>query len=217
MLDNLSNPLEYKKAKNIIESLVGNKRILTKKNCKNDISELHLPGIDHAILYTEKATQTYHTKGFDAYLGEQYIHAGCSEMLRNYRRNEQYNLLISELNNLVKSAPGNYQALAIRAEVYLRQGEYAKALDDCLKAIQKNEKYAFAYMTRGECAFLMNNYDFALSDLSIAIRLEPKYAWNYILRARVYNALNKKDKAKADYEYAVKLEKTLAWVLNEIA
>ena len=115
-----------------------------------------------------------------------------------------------------------------RAFVLRKQGEYARAIADCNKAIEfepevrkrfgepgaaRYAKAVFqwegiesAYAERSTNYLLQNKLDESLEDLNKAIRIDPKCGRLYLLRSRVYRKIGRGDKADADMTTANSLE-----------
>jgi len=66
------------------------------------------------------------------------------------------------------------QILNNRALIKMKQKNYSSALEDCSKAIQRNPKYARAYLRRGDIKKEMGNSSDAVADFKKAHELDPE-------------------------------------------
>jgi tetratricopeptide (TPR) repeat protein len=65
-------------------------------------------------------------------------------------------------------------SLCLKALLYLNNEQFDKAIGAYTEAIQRNPKFALAYIGRGDVYLAKNDYDHALADYDQAARLEPK-------------------------------------------
>src|SRR5262249_17334382 len=61
-----------------------------------------------------------------------------------------------------------------RANIYLRQGELEKAIDDYNTALSRDPNLADAYVSRADIFLRKKDYRHSLSDLQIAVRIKTK-------------------------------------------
>ena len=84
--------------------------------------------------------------------------------------------------------------------------DYARAIANYTKAIQRNPKYAAAYNKRGDAYRAQDDYARAIADYTQAIQLDPEYAIAYSNRGNAYRAQDDFDRAIADYTQAIQLD-----------
>ena len=70
--------------------------------------------------------------------------------------------------------PGYVSALNNRGNVYIRKGEYEKALADLNEAIRLDPKYVYGYKSRGNLYERMGDKDRAAADRAKVKELDPK-------------------------------------------
>ena len=70
-------------------------------------------------------------------------------------------------------------------------GKYEQALADFDRAIDLDEKMAWAIAERGETYRLMEKYELALADFDRAIDLDEKMAWAIASRGETYRLMEK--------------------------
>ena len=63
--------------------------------------------------------------------------------------------------------------LCVKAMKEMSDGNYAKAVATYTKAIEREPKYSFAYIGRGDAHALNGNFDRAIQDYNQAARLNP--------------------------------------------
>lgn len=97
---------------------------------------------------------------------------------------------------------GKKKAAKIYKEALSAYGsaDYSKAIKLSGKAIEKDVKFAKAYLLRGKAMKDMGNVAEAQKDLNRAIQLDSKLGEAYYVRAITYDILGEMKKAKADYK-----------------
>jgi len=118
---------------------------------------------------------------------------------------------------VIEIRPGNAKAYNNLANILLRKGEYAKALEYINIAIMIDKNSSVCYVTRGEILAAQNNDIGAISDFSFAILIDDNLKEAYVNRAKCYRTLagvesdvEKKaeliDKAEADEKKVASLK-----------
>ena len=102
------------------------------------------------------------------------------------------------------------QAYRGRAESYIGQHDYDRAITDCTEAIRLDPNLARAYCIRGEAYYGKKDYDRAVTECIEAIRLDPKLAIAYCTRGEAYHVKRDYDLAITDYTEAIRLDPNLA-------
>ncbi len=93
-----------------------------------------------------------------------------------------------------------------RAESYLQQREYDKAITELSKVIEVDPKNIEAYVKRGYAYNKKGDYDKALEDFNLAIEMDSKQANAYVNRGVSYYQKGDYGKAIADSEKYLELE-----------
>jgi tetratricopeptide (TPR) repeat protein len=95
-----------------------------------------------------------------------------------------------------------------RGNAYLRQGEYARSIQEYNQAIKIIPNYAVALNNRGVALQKLGQSDRAIQDLDLAIKLNRNYANALANRAEIYLNMNEYQRAAADYDEAIRLQPT---------
>ena len=116
---------------------------------------------------------------------------------------------IPEYNVLIEKDPNNVSYYEKRAEIYIDQGKYDKAIADYSNAIELNPERAWYcakyYAKRAEIYIELKEYNKAIFDYSEAIELNPGDAGRYRSRANVYVELKEYNKAISDYSKFIEI------------
>nr|NCR82312.1 serine protease [Microcystis aeruginosa K13-10] len=99
-----------------------------------------------------------------------------------YRRQQKYELALSDWNKAIELNPNYAMAYYNRGVLYDDQKKYELALADWNKAIELNRNFTEAYNNRGVLYQNQKKYDLALSDYSKAIDINPNDAKAYYNR-----------------------------------
>ena len=103
------------------------------------------------------------------------------------------------------SAPVLFAAYAARGNIYERNEEDQKALQDYTKATELNPKAADIYFRKGLLNRNLKNYEDAVKDFNMVIELEKNPSDAYYERGTTYAYLGDKQKVMDDYKSAARL------------
>ncbi len=106
---------------------------------------------------------------------------------------------LSEINLAVKADPQNIDYVAIRADLYYYNEEYAKANMDFEKIISTNPGHPAGYIGMGRNLLAQKRYDAAIEKFNYAITLDANLSQPYTFRADCY--LNKREYPTAENYY----------------
>ncbi len=121
-------------------------------------------------------------------------------------------------SSVIEQVPARaYRAYNNRGFVYLRTGQFGKAVDDYTEAIEKNASYDEAYLGRGQAFQSLGQIDRAINDLTMAIALKPGYYEAYNSRGIAFQGQGKFGKAIADYSQAIALHPSDPRIYNNRA
>jgi tetratricopeptide (TPR) repeat protein len=116
---------------------------------------------------------------------------------------------ISLWNNVLKNYPSLPIAYNNRGEVYLRRGDYDKAISDFNEALRIDPDYETAYTlyeNRGSAYLLKGDYERAIVDYNRAVRIRPNYALAYHNRGTAYLNKGNIEEAIADFNKALEID-----------
>ncbi len=82
----------------------------------------------------------------------------------------------SDLSSYIGSRPKDADLYIVRADMSLRQNNWAKALPDYNRAIDLDPFIVDAYVARGITRTALEKYEGALADFEIALKIEPQNA-----------------------------------------
>lgn len=99
-------------------------------------------------------------------------------------------------------------ALANRATVYRKLGEYDKALTDANEALQADPNRASTYAVRAQIYYDMGHYEQAWDDTRTALGKSAECSSGYTMRARLHVREGNCQEAIADYKRALEYEKS---------
>jgi len=120
------------------------------------------------------------------------------------------------LNQAILLDPKSAAAYHNRADVYLGQGKYDRAIADYTRAVELKPKDPFRYYARA-LAYLAKDKPLpAIADLTKAISLKPSYRDFYLTRARAYLKAEKYDAARLDFIKTRRMGEVSAPVLTEM-
>jgi len=112
------------------------------------------------------------------------------------------------------SAPGPAGELYDRAQIEIKNGQYAGAVQSLNKAIAIRPDFAKALLSRGMAHLRMNQTQAAIEDYSTVIRLRPRKPLAYYERGVCHARLQENDLALADYDRALQLKPDMHLALN---
>lgn len=151
--------------------------------------------------------------------GTQTIRDWASRLLDIYKAYDQGESLIGveklasfETQNSL-TATSRCEIHALRGYMSAQAGKGKQALADLHRAIELDEKYAWALGSRGVTYWQMDKYEEALADLTRAIELDEQAAWAIAWRGETYLQMGKYEEALADLTRAIELNNKDAWIL----
>ena len=164
------------------------------------------------ILYTHVGLQEW-DKGIEAgqkalkllpHKDSQYIGFVHSTLSKLYDNMDDEDKALSEINLAVKADPQNIDYVAIRADLYYYNEEYAKANMDFEKIISTNPGHPTGYIGMGRNLLAQKKYDAAIEKFNYAITLDANLSQPYAFRADCY--LNKREYVLAAQDIVKALE-----------
>ncbi|MCW8375446.1 ATP-binding protein [Streptomyces justiciae] len=109
---------------------------------------------------------------------------------------------------------GRAAAHLLRGREWRHEGEYARALEECDRAIELAPDSALAHYGRGLTLQLMDDYPAALTAFDRADELSPDTGWIIAERAETYRLAGRIEEAVADFDRALALDPTDAGALT---
>src|SRR6185312_12334792 len=113
------------------------------------------------------------------------------------------------ISNMLHAQPGSYTDLLKKGREDCEREQYAIAIPEFDKAIQKMPDSARGYLYRGIARYMLRNNDGALIDYNKSIKLDPKNSKAYFNRGLVEYDKKEYQKAIEDYTRAIKIDSTL--------
>lgn len=108
-----------------------------------------------------------------------------------------------DIDKAIELDPKNPMYFGMKATLYMVK-DINKAIELLTQAIELDDKFGFAYLTRGKLRMNKNDINGAINDLTIAINIDPNHANNYATRSTAYLMQNNPN-AISDAEKAVTL------------
>jgi tetratricopeptide (TPR) repeat protein len=112
---------------------------------------------------------------------------------------------LADFNAALAALPGYPNALAGRAQIYLRAGNYAKAAADLTQLMASQPPNPELLLARGEAYNRLGQYDLAIADFDVALKLAPSFAEALNDRAFALDAQGHFQAALQDYDSALAL------------
>jgi len=110
------------------------------------------------------------------------------------------------IKRLFASDPKSATDYTARAKTYLDQGDYNRAIADCIKAINLDPQNVSAYLGRGIAYDLLGRPDDAIADFTQAVRLDPNDPIAFSNRGNTCYSTGNYAQAIADYTAAIQLD-----------
>ena len=95
--------------------------------------------------------------------------------------------------------PDSWKAYNNRGEVYLRKGDFDKAIADENTAISLSPELAAPYSNRGQAYLAKGDLDKAIADENESVRLDPRDGEAFDARGLAYQRKGDTSKAEADF------------------
>ena len=139
--------------------------------------------IDRASVEFEKVTRDNQTS-FEAYLG----------LCKIFLAKERLDLAISQCEKAIAIDSQRPEAFAVRAEIYLKLGDFARSVDAYSRAAKiasdSEAKASYLYL-RGAVYYEMAKFDLAAKDFSRSSRLRPNHAGAWVWKAATCSRLER--------------------------
>lgn len=117
---------------------------------------------------------------------------------------------VTDLGEAIRLEPNNALGYSLRADVYIDQDEYRKALPDATRYVQLVPDAPSGYVRRGRIQTELKHYDEAVEDFNAAIQRNANYAAAYAYRGEANLKRKKPDAALADLNRAVEMDGNVA-------
>jgi tetratricopeptide (TPR) repeat protein len=124
----------------------------------------------------------------------------------SYLSLKQYPDAISDLTQVIRMDPDDYECVLLRGNAYECSGQLDKSIADYTTVIEAKGR-STDYACRGHAYMEMKSFENALSDYSKAIQLDAKNANLYIKRASIYSATGSQSLAVKDKYTAEMLQR----------
>lgn len=119
---------------------------------------------------------------------------------------QQYNLALSDLNEVIRHDPTCAMAFYFRGYIFISLGENGSAVADLGEAIRIEPNKWDSYMLRASVFHQQGDLDQALDDYTQVITLNPALASAYCGRGVIYHTLRDYNSALEDYTEAIQLD-----------
>lgn len=120
---------------------------------------------------------------------------------------------ISVLSNLIYLHPGSALGYEFRMKIFIREGEYSKALSDAEKLI-KLLPTSNNYIELANLCFLLHKNDDALLGYNKSVSIDNKNIKAYSSRGNFYKQIHENKKAIKDFKKIISLKKSASNYLN---
>lgn len=168
--------------------------------CKDERSDL-------GDKYFEKGEYSKAVKSYNEYLELYPAHIkSIYNRGRAYEELGQYDKAMADYKEVLKRDPQNINAiLSVANDYYTRKKDYENTVFQAEKALDLNEKNAYAYVLKGRAHQKLGNIQEAMSDYNNAISINKDYAEAYISRGSLRLATGHKSRACGDFKTAAAL------------
>jgi tetratricopeptide (TPR) repeat protein len=120
---------------------------------------------------------------------------------RHLADGSEFNAAVKDYARALTLNSADHEALAGRAEVWLKMGEAGKAIADCDESLIA-EATSAAFSVRGDAWFALKNYDQAIEDFEAARRFDENVAEAYRRRGELRRTEGNSEMADADLRKA---------------
>lgn len=182
-------------SENICESAEGDSFSSRQTDVKNssEVYELLLNVFAAQRKLDFQTAITYADQGVERYPDIAYFYYLRAGLFKYPKINKQ-NEIVQNLDKAIKLDPNFADAYLLRAEIFAKDKEYEKALEDCNRAIELEPGRIYSYRIRANIYKLRGENDKFFEDCSKVIELEPDYATGeYFERANYYYSQGKYD------------------------
>ncbi len=110
------------------------------------------------------------------------------------------NFAMRDIQGVFDTIPDHYEPekFAVRAEIYLKRGEYDRAREDAEQAVSLDPENVYAQTVLGRLDLLCGKPDVAILALSIALEIEPDSPEALLARAQAFHATRSEDLRDVD-------------------
>jgi tetratricopeptide (TPR) repeat protein len=135
-------------------------------------------------------------------------HAVLSGLLQLADESEKKEILkgVDAYDHAISCNPSNAKLYYGRGDIYLRVGEYDKAMADYYKAVSLEPQNPEMFIARGCLYVSIGDLTSAVADFDRAIAIKPTDAMAYANRGAAYSKLGDVQRAIADYGSAIQYE-----------
>lgn len=123
----------------------------------------------------------------------------------------EYESAIQTLDEVLRSNPGNYFALASRGDCLRQMGQHLQAIEDFGRALDLSPGNPWILGRRGQAYLLLGQYDEAREDLSRAYEADPSLVWILSIRGELHMQCGRYDEARHDFHVATQADPTNDW------
>ena len=133
-------------------------------------------------------------------------HQNKGDGMKDQAEKRRDEVSIEHYTKAIELKPDMTAAYFNRGVVYIKNGEYDRAIADLTELIELKPDDAEVYLCRGWAYDLKGNFDCAIEDYNRAIQIKRDYANAYLNRGAVYGKKNEIDFAIKDFNRAIELK-----------
>jgi len=138
------------------------------------------------------------------------------DAMENYNR-QQYHEALNKINKVIAYDSSNADYYLLRAEIFLSNGEYEKAVPDCYKAIELNGNLAKINYIRAKISYVSGNYGISNMFLNKAMRSVQSQDLKQLIlveKAKVKLHTQEYQNAITDIQQALQMDTTVEALLT---
>ena len=173
------------------------------------VSILTISFFANDAIYAQSLTKEIYKKGVEYGVQGEFgkAKAEFDKVLKDDSLYSSAQINLKTINDILKKKIDTDTGIHIFKGVQLdEQGKYEQAINEYIKAIEINPKYADSYNKRGLVYYNQEKYEQAIKDYTTAIQLNPKYTDAYNNRGIVYYVLDENIEAIGDYTKAIEID-----------